>query len=134
MAGFEQQVEAPGAGRRGCKWQRPVGRMLPDGISRQLLPDDNLDGRLSLFSSPYPHCGLNRNDENFAVPVFARFGRGYDEVHDSAGVAIANDNLELDLWQKRGAERSTLGRLGATFLASETLHLRHRHTSNPQLR
>ena len=113
---------------------KTCGEDAAEWLFQQLLPDDNLDGRLSLFSSPYPYCGLNRNDENFAVPVFARFGRGYDEVHDSAGVAIANHNLELYLWQKRGAERSTLGRLGATFLASETLHLRYRHTSNPQLR
>ena len=107
--------------------------MLPEGL-RQLLPDYGLNGRFSLFSGPYPHCGLDRNDENFAVPVFTRFRGGHDQVHDSAGVAVANDNLELYLWQERRAKRSTLRRLGATLLAPETLHLRYRHTSNTELR
>ena len=97
---------------------------------RQILPDYGLNGSLSLFSSPYAHCGLDRNDENFAVPVLAGFRGGDDQVHDSAGVAVANDHLELYLWQERRAKRSALRRFGAAFLAPETLHLRHRHTSN----
>ena len=101
---------------------------------RQILPDYGLNGSLSLFSSPYAHCGLDRNDENFAVPVLAGFRGGHDQVHDSAGVAVANDHLELYLWQERRAKRSALRRFGAAFLAPETLHLRYRHTSNTQLR
>ena len=104
--------------------------MLPDAFLRQLLPNCGLNGSFSLFSGPYAHCGLDRNDENFAVPVLARFRGGHDQVHDSAGVAVANDDLELYLWQERRAKRSTLYRFGAAFLAPETLHLRYRHTSN----
>ena len=100
---------------------------------RQLLPDFSLNGRFSLFSGPYPQCGLDRNDENLAIPVLARFRRADDQVHNSARVAVANDNLDLYLWQERRA-RSTLRRFDAAFLAPETLHLRDRHTSNTQLR
>ena len=71
---------------------------------RQLLPDYSLNGRFSLFSGPYPQCGLDRNDENLAIPVLARFRRGDDQVHDSARVAVANDNLDLYLWQERRAK------------------------------
>ena len=66
-------IRGPGSTLGSERWRKtPVGRMLPDGF-QQLLPGYSLNSRFALFSGPYSHGGLNRDDENLAVTVLAGF-------------------------------------------------------------